>query len=154
MAKRKAKKTATTKRQYRRVGAIKKPGLDDAMEAVGLVLSSIGGTIIQRQFTSINPKIVSVMQLAGGYFLKSSNQPLIRGMGWGLVGTGAIGLTHQLGVINGIEDMVSGMYQDGYQLEAGDMQGIRNESYVAGIANESRIAGHGNNNMSMPMMGM
>jgi hypothetical protein len=153
MAKRKAKKAAT-KRQYRRVGAIKKPGLDDAMEAVGLVLSSIGGTIIQRQFTTINPKIVSVMQLAGGYFLKSSNQPLIRGMGWGLVGTGAIGLTHQLGVINGIEDMVSGMYQDGYMMDTNEMQGIQNESFVAGIANESRIAGQGMYNAMMPMMGM
>ena len=91
--------------------------------------------------------------MAGGYFLKSSNQPIVRGMGWGLVGTGAIGLTHQLGVINGIEDMVSGMYQDGYQID--NMQGIANERYVAGISNDSRVAGTPNEYIvNMPAMGM
>lgn len=143
----KKKKHHTTKRRSprRRMGATHGAFGNDIMEVVGLVAASVGGTVIQRQMTSLNPKIVSAGEIAVGFYLKNhGTSPFMRGLGWGLLSTGSIGLTHEVGLIHGMEDLVSGMWNGGmiegtateHELGQG---GIRNNQYVSGIRNNQHI---------------
>lgn len=116
---------------------------NDLMEVLGLVAASVGGTVIQRQLTSLNPKIISAGEIAVGFYLKNhGDSAFTRGLGWGLLSTGSIGLTHEVGLIHGMEDLVSGMFHGGggghYQ-ELQDMSGIRNNQYVGGIRNDQYV---------------
>jgi hypothetical protein len=134
MAKRRKKHHAP--RWRRRMSGISAHGIQgDLMEAAGVVLGSVAGTVIQRQFTSMNPKVVSGVQLVAGIMLKRhAKSPIMSGAGWGLMGAGAIGLTHEVGLIHGVEDFVSGYLQSEHE-----MQGISNESYMGGISNEDHV---------------
>lgn len=134
MAKRRKKHHAPRRR--RRMSGISAHGIQgDLMEAAGVVVGSVLGTVIQRQMTSMNPKIVSGIQLVGGIMIKRhAKSPLMSGAGWGLMGAGAIGLTHEVGLIHGVEDFVSG-----YLESAHDMRGLPNESYMGGLSNEAHV---------------
>jgi hypothetical protein len=151
----KKKKSSTKRRGSRRVGAINKPGMNDVMETIGLVGASIAGPVLQRMLTNTNPKLVSLGQLGLGFFLKGSNTPLMRGFGYGMLSSGAIGLTAQLGVIRGVEDMVSGLNTDGMYLSGAEdeMHGLDNSHFVAGLGNESYVSGPSDPN-EIPAMGM
>lgn len=157
MAKKKKKTTRRTHRR-RRMGAVASHGLGaDVMEVAGLVAGSVVGTIAQRQFASVNPKIISAGQLAVGFYLKNhSTHPFMRGVGWGTLGAGAIGLTHEFGVIHGLEDMVSDLWSGGEyyeQIPAGN-GGFANSMHVAGFANSHRVAGDMNDDTNIPPLGM
>lgn len=134
------KKQHATKRRIsghrrHRMGALGM-GQDTLMEIAGLVVASIGGTIAQKQLTTINPKIVSAAEVAAGVYLKNSaGSAFMRGMGWGLLSTGSIGLFHEFGVIRGLDDLVSGMTGEG----GGYIEGIRNDQFIAGLANEVHV---------------
>lgn len=142
----KKKKHYTTKRhapRRRRVGAASHHGLmNDAMEVGGLVAGSLLATMVQRHATSMNPKLISAGEIAVGYYLKThSTHPAMRGLGWGMLGAGAIGLTHEVGLIHGLDDMVSGLYSGGMTESINMPAGLNNSSYVNGISNSNRIAG-------------
>lgn len=141
----KAKKKAAPKKRgapRRRMGAVPGHIKDDAMEVAGLIAASVGGTILQRQLTGMNPKLVSGAQAAVGYMFHRNAHPFMRGVGWGLLGTGAIGLTHEVGLIHGLEDLVSGLYSGSEIMlpAGGDGQGgFDNRAYVSGLDNRSYV---------------
>lgn len=126
----------------RRMGAVPGRFQNTLMEVAGLIAASVGGTVMQRQLTAVNPKVVSAGQLVAGYMIHDNKHPFLRGAGYGLLGTGAIGLTHELGMIHGLEDLVSGLYggEDYISLPAGQ-SGIANQQYVAGIDNRQHLSG-------------
>lgn len=127
-----AKKRTTHRR--RRISGLGSGIGHDAMEAVGLVVGSIAATVIQRQATSLSPKIVGGIELVGGIMLKRhAKSPFMAGMGWGIMGAGAIHVAHDFGMISGVEDFVSGI--------AGGM-GYTEERYVNGLSNESHMSGY------------
>lgn len=141
MAKRKKRTTTRSHRRRRRVGAAGGGLGNEVMEVVGLVVGNVGATIMQRQATTLNPKMISGAQIVGGFVLKKhATSPFMQGISYGLMSAGAIGLTHEVGLIHGVEEMVSGMYNGGYMVEAGDdMRGLRNDQYIGGLANESHV---------------
>lgn len=139
MAKR--KKHHKVHHRRRRVSGVHSGLGGDLMEVIGLVAGSVAATIAQRQLTSMNPKLVSAAELVGGHMLKKhAKSPLMTGIGFGLMSAGAIGLTHEFGVIHGVEDFVSGLYDgemSGY-LDT-EMSGFRNDQFIGGLANEEHI---------------
>ncbi len=143
MAKRKAKKK-TTHHRRRRVSGMGSGFGHEAMEVVGLVVGNIGSVIMQKQMTSMNPKIVSGGQLVGGFLLKKhAKSPLMSGIAYGLMSAGAIGLTHEVGIIHGVEEFVSGMMGATYEeeIETSNMRGIRNSDTVSGVRNSDTVTG-------------
>ena len=140
MAKRKKHHTTKRRSPRRRMGA--GPMGSDIMEVVGLIAASVGGTVLQRQLTTVSPKLVGAGEIAVGFYLKNhGNSPFMRGLGWGLLSTGSIGLTHDLGIIHGMEDLVSGIWNGGmseteHELGQG---GIRNNQHVGGMRNNQHV---------------
>lgn len=156
MARRKKHHTKHRTHRRHRMGGVASHGFTaDLMEIGGLVAGSVLATVAQRQLTSINPKVISAGEIAVGYYLKNhATSPLMRGVGWGMLSAGAIGLTHEVGLIHGLEDMVSGLY-------GGEtyMDGISNSQHVnsfGGISNSQRIAGDALNMQydNIPPVGM
>lgn len=144
MAKRKKAHHTTKRRTRRRMGAV--PGKNDLEEVLGLVLASVGGTIIQRMIpATVSPKIVALGQMGIGWYMKGKPSPLMRGVGYGLLGTGAISMTHDLGIIHGVEDLVSGVFNGGggqyLQLPVRRIEGLGNDNRVNGLGNDSRVNG-------------
>lgn len=143
MAKRRKKSHRTTHRRRRMSGVGSGVG-HELQELIGLVAGNIAATIVQRQATTINPKIVSILEMGGGYMLKKhAHTPLMTGFAYGLMSAGAIGLTHEVGLIHGVEDFVNGLGDGGY-IESEHMHGLGNESYsvggsVGGLGNEEHV---------------
>lgn len=127
MAHPKKKKKSTTHRPSSgcRVGSINQKHLVSGMEeAGGLVAGSVLAAAMQRMFATTNPKIVAGAQIAGGFFLKNNDSPLLRGIGYGIMSAGSISMAHSLGAIKGIEDLVSG---------------VDNRMYIAGLGNDEYV---------------
>ena len=106
----------------------------DAMQVGGILVAAIGGTMIARSFAAVNPKIVSAAEMIGGFMIKrSAVSPFMEGLGWGLIGAGAVSLSHEFGIISGLDDLVSGM-------GGNDMiEGIRNDQFISGVRNDAYI---------------
>jgi len=87
MAKRKKHHTTKRRAPRRRIGAMSGSAKNDLEEVLGLILASVGGTVIQRMVpATVSPKIVAAGQLAAGYYFHKSPHPVMRGVGWGLLG--------------------------------------------------------------------
>lgn len=117
------------------------------MEILGLVGASILGAAIERSATKINPKIVSVVEMGVGYWAHTSEHALLRGAGYGLMGSGAISFAHQVKVINGIEEVINGLSFssdkiDGVE-EEHDMHGLSNSKNMSGMNNSNHMSGYG-----------
>ena len=132
----------------RRISGISSSLGHEAMEVLGLVAGNVGATIMQRQATTLNPKIVSGGQIVVGYFVKKhAKAPFMSGVGYGLMSAGAIGLTHEIGIIHGVEDFVSGLYGGQTYVETETempMRGISNHDTMSGISNGSMMSGSNN----------
>ena len=156
MAKRKHKPAKRRTHHRRRIGAVSHGSLMGTAETLlGLVGGSMVATVMQRQFTSVNPKIISAGQIVAGIFLTRKPSPIVQGIGWGVAGAGAIGLSHEVGLIHGVEDMVSGMLQGDYNanLNAPEgetmyrgnmMNGMDNDTYLSGMQNGDTLSGMAN----------
>ena len=160
MAKRRKKHHTTHHRRRRRMGAVVSHGLTaNVMEVGGVVAGSVLATIAQRQLSTINPKVISAGEIAVGFYLKQSPHPFTRGVGWGVLGAGAIGLTHEVGLIHGLEDMVSGLMQPAnmYEVDApAHTGGFGNSQHVnsfSGFPNGYRVAGDSFNDSNIPPIG-
>lgn len=153
MAKRKKSKKAPVRRRRRMSGIGSGLG-HEAMEAVGLVAANIGGVIMQRQLTSVNPKIVSGAQIIVGYLIKKhAKSPLMSGVGWGMMSAGSVGLVHEVGIIHGVEDFVSGLYGGGSSYEVDmPMRGLTNSSVMSGLNNSSTVTHGANGDVVRGMM--
>jgi hypothetical protein len=144
MAKRRKKQHTSRRRSRRRMSGITAGFGSDVMEIIGLVAGSVAATVAQRQLTSVNAKLISAGEIVGGHMLKKHGKsPFMVGVGFGLMSAGAIGLTHELGVIHGVEDFVSGMY-GGEMTSQHELSGFRNNQFIgeagmAGLANEAHV---------------
>ena len=144
MAKAKKSKTKKTSHRGRRVSGVLGANKNDAMEAVGLVAGSMIAAVAQRQMTSINPKIVAGAQIIGGIMIKNhAKSPLMKGIGYGLLSTGSLAIVHEVGIIKGVEDFVSGMTDGDVGYIDESQAGISNDYYstVNGISNEGSLSG-------------
>jgi hypothetical protein len=140
----KRKKYHTTRRRHRRVSGIGHGLNNDLMEAAGLVAAAVIGPALQKSITMIPLKLVSGAEAAVGWKMKSSAHPFWRGAGWGFFGTGIIGLTHEMGLIRGVEDFVSGMMDEGqgYIEDPQYMHGISNNNTMSGMSNGNTMSGN------------
>lgn len=152
----KRKKSKTTYRRRSRVGAVSGKIGHEAMELAGLVAGNVAAVVIQKQAMSLNPKIVAGLQIVGGYMLKKhTSSPLMSGISYGLMSAGAIAFTHEIGLINGIEETVSGLYNGGVytqELDTSEMQGISNGNTMSGMSNGTTMSGNGSADMIYGMM--
>jgi len=126
MARRKKTKKHRTHHR-RRMGAIHTGGMmNDAMGLVGLLAGTVVATSAQRQMTSLNPKIVSGLEVVGGLMLKHHfPSPFMQGMGWGIAGGGTIGLAHEVGMIHGLDGICDSLFNRGggqRQIPGGNQQ--------------------------------
>ena len=132
-----SKKHHTTKRTHRsprRMGATPGELNRDMMQVAGILAVTLGGGMIKRQLTAVNPKIISAAELVAGFMLKRTAQSgFMEGLSWGLIGDGAITLTHETGIIRGLDDLVSGVSDGDY------MMGMRNDQYIGGVRNDQYI---------------
>jgi hypothetical protein len=146
MAKKK-KRTTHHRPRSRRMGGVTHGINNEIMEALGLVGAAVLGPALQKSLTSIPMKVVSGVQALVGWKMKNSPHPLMRGAGWGFFGTGVIGLTHEFGVIHGVEDFINGIMDNGEHFEEipnphSSMYGISNSSTMSGISNGSTMSGN------------
>lgn len=145
MAKRKKHHSKRTHRR-RRMGGIGGGSIaQDAITTLGFIAGHIGGGMMQKHMTSLNPKITSGLQLVGGFMLKRrAHGHFMEGLSFGLIGAGAMGLSQEFHVISGIDNMINGVdgeMQGGEQrlLTEGEMQGLANEHIMRGMANEPNL---------------
>lgn len=142
MARRK-KHHAPKRRRHRRMGSVSTGFMSDIEEAGGIVFGSVLAASLQRHVHAVPQKIMSAGQVLGGFMLrKKATGPIMRGISYGFIATGSMGLVHEFGVIHGIDDLVAGMYDgDMGLMEDTEMRGIDNRDFVAGIDNRSYVAG-------------
>lgn len=154
----KRKKPVKRKSHHRRIGSTGRMDMMSLVETgVGLLIGSNLGTIMQRQLTSVNNKVVSALQLAGGFWLSRKPNMIVAGIGYGVASAGAIGLSHETGLIHGIEDTLSGIIgnTDGGYYGDHELSGMSNERTLSGMDNETVMSGLGNGRTlsgDMPMM--
>lgn len=120
---RKTRRTRTTRR--RRVSGF---GGSDLQIALGVAFGAVGGAFVNSQVAKmtkpIDPKIVAGAEVVGGAFLAmKAKSPLLKGVGYGLVGTGANTAAKSFGMISGFRALAP-------------INGIRR---VAGIADRAFI---------------
>ena len=141
------KKRVTHRRRMGNTGT--KGMLGNVEELIGLVAGAVITTVAQRQITQVSPKIVALAGIVGGFYLKThGNNDILRGIGYGALTTSAVHLTHEVGVIHGVEEMVSGLFDGGggggdtAQVSYSAMHGISNETNISGVGNEQRVSGY------------
>lgn len=115
----------------------------EAMEAVGLVAGGVASVVIQKQISSVNPKIAAGGTLVAGVLIKKhSKSPFMTGFGYGMMATGAVGLAHDFHLIAGVEEFVSGLTNSQFvSSEREGMRGIDNESHLTGFPNSPYSVG-------------
>ena len=153
-----AKRATPRKRTHhagRRMGAVHAGSItEDLEEAAGIVIGSMLATAAQRNITAIGPKPMALAQIVGGFMLKRnmSDKAIPKGIGYGLIAAGSVHLAHDLGVIHGLDDLVSGMtfdYGGGpmvsnapeyVQLPPQRLNGITNRAFVSGLDNQDIVS--------------
>lgn len=142
MSKRRKKSVHRRKRHSKRMGAINKGFI---MDALGLVAGAVAGRILTSSpkiLPKVNAKIKSAGVIAvGAFFPKFVKGELGKAIGSGMVAVGGLGLLQSTGVIGAIDNAldipVSVMAGDDLSVIAGD------DSVMAGYSpdNLSVIAG-------------
>lgn len=161
MAKRKKShhKTPARRSTRRRMGAVHSGGImGDLQELAGVVIGSLGATMVQRQ-SFASPKIIAGLETLGGIYLKNhATNQFMKGLGYGALAVGSVSLLHDVGVIRGVEEFVSGLGigmsefgesqgEISYSTEP-NISGIANETVLSGIGNDVRVSGTYDNNFS------
>lgn len=112
-------KVGATHHRRRRVSGVATGRVGTAaMMLLGGVAGGVAATAFQRVMPNANPKMIGMVQvaagMAGAVFFK---QPLLKGVGFGVGTAGAVALSHQYGLLKGVEDMMGGI--SNYQTLAG-----------------------------------
>ena len=130
----KHKKPAHHRSHRGRVGAIPKINVMDTLQAgLGLILGTMGATMVQKYVTFLPQKVVSVLELGAGIMFTGSHNKIVQGAAWGVAGAGAMGLAHETGILRGVDEMVSGMF--------GESGGGEDHHYMAGMPNHTMLSG-------------
>lgn len=132
MAKR--RKKSTSRRRRGSVGAVKG---GDMMFIGALTLGAVAGRLVTSRFLStMNPKISSAVQIAGGMFIPTLIKSNFgKGIGYGMATNGAVNLLQSFNVIGQIDDSVQVDYVGALE----PISGIENE--IAGIEDMDSMAG-------------
>lgn len=131
----KHKKKATTHRRRRMGGVRTKATMHELMQLGGLVAGgALAGALQKRIPATVNGKIVALGQVGVGVFVSMKfGNPFMHGLGLGMAAVGATSGLHQMGIINGIGDVLmpgGGDYM---------INGISNGNTLNGISNGSTL---------------
>jgi hypothetical protein len=99
----KKKKKKTSRRRSRRgsMGAVNLQGV--GMKVAGIAAAAFADNLARKNLTSINPKILAVVEIGAGVFLpKFVKGPLGEGIADGLIAVGTINLLKSFSVISGV----------------------------------------------------
>ncbi len=104
MAKRKKSRKVTRRRA--RVSGIS-TGLLPILAVAG---GSVAATLIAQKAipSTVNPKLVGAGLLAGGLLLSKMNNPLAKGLAFGLAAVGGLQLARSFNVVSGLPPLISG----------------------------------------------
>jgi hypothetical protein len=102
MAKKKRKTHKTTRRRRsHRMGAVNLQSV--GMKVAGIAVGAFADNLARKNFTSINPKILAVVEIAAGVFIpRFMKSSLGEGIGDGLIAVGTINLLKGFSVISGV----------------------------------------------------
>lgn len=101
MAKKKKKSHGHRRRRSRSMGAVNLSSI--GMKIAGIAAAAFVDNLARKNFTSLNPKILGVIEIAGGIFLpRFMKSPLGEGIGDGLIAVGTINLLKSFSVISGV----------------------------------------------------
>lgn len=114
----KGKKKTTAKRTHHhkkhhgfRFGGVGNFNVTDALLlGGGLVVGNMAGIMIQKHFTRIPQKVLALGELVVGVMHTNQPNPIIRGAAYGFAGAGASGFAHETGILRGVDEVVSGMF--------------------------------------------
>lgn len=139
------KKKSTGTRRRRRVGAA---GGSQMNVLLGAAIGAVGGQFLKKQVEKmdtggkIKPAMIGGGQLLAGWFLSKQNNPMMKGIGMGMIGAGAINLAQSAGIgrvgapVVEFRKRVSG-YQDVSNIAAPGING------PGAYSNLSNLAGSG-----------
>lgn len=120
----------------RRVSGINK---SDVQVAIGVVLGAIGGSFANAQVAKmtkpLDPKIVAAVEILGGGFLASKGKsPIVKGIGFGFVATGANLAAKSLNIISGFRSLapINGMRRVAGLADGGFISGTPARKLVSG----------------------
>jgi hypothetical protein len=94
---------------------------------------------------------LAVGQMVTGFFTKRhfAANNIGRGVGYGLLSAGSVHLAHDIGIIHGLDDLVSGLgmgddtpRKDYVELPARQVNGISNQKQVSGMSNQEMVSEH------------
>lgn len=116
MAKR--KKTTKRKSSRRRMGAIKQDKLMRGVGVVGgLLLTAFVNDKVAAMEKPIDPLILAAGEVIAGFMLPEfvgKGNPLVDGIGLGMMGAGGLNALKETGAISGLTNVVNGWNQLGY----------------------------------------
>lgn len=119
MARRKTRARKSGRRRTRRgrIGAISLPKQDEVMTGLGAVGGLIAVSMINQQLAKMttppDPKLVAAAEILVGFVgpkMLGRGNPLITGLGYGMIGAAGLNLAKDLGMITGLP-VVSGYQQ-------------------------------------------
>lgn len=97
MAKRKRKASGRAKSGRRRIGKI--ADKSTLALAAGVAGGAFVATFAASKLSSLDPKIKAAVLAAGGIFIAGQSNPIIKGIGLGVAGAGALALVSSFGLI-------------------------------------------------------
>lgn len=101
MAKKKKKSHGHRRHRHRSMGAVNLQSI--GMKVVGIAAAAFVDNLARKNFTSLSPKLLGVIEIAGGVFLpKFMKSPLGEGIADGLIAVGTINLLKSFSVISGV----------------------------------------------------
>lgn len=116
-AKSRGRKTGRKRSRRGRVGAITLPKQDEIMTGLGAVGGLIAVAMINDQLSKMttppDPKLVAAAEILVGFVgpkMLGRGNPLITGLGYGMIGAAGLNLAKDFGMISGIP-IVSGYQQ-------------------------------------------
>ena len=139
--KRKTSKKSPARRSTKRrsMGAIgSKTGFKNLLPMIGgLVVGAVGATAIDKATARFNlsPRIVGIGKMALGLYMTGSDQPLFRGLGFGVASSGAIQTASGIGLLGGLANRISGIIDDavgGLPSDGNYLGGIETDAYLSG----------------------
>ena len=115
---------------------------------LGVVAGAVAGKIIMNKLPVENEMVKALIPVGAGFFLTSQKQPLMKGLGYGMIGSGGISLAGAL--VPGISEAVSepvNAPEDMEEIFMGEdeepemLNAPANQSILSAPANQSILSG-------------
>lgn len=114
---------------------------------LGVVAGAIAGKVLINKIPVENEMLKALIPVGAGFFLTGQKQPLMKGLGYGMMATGGMTLASSLvpGISEAVAEPVSAP-EDMEEIFMGEddelaIEGPANQSILAGPANQSILSG-------------